>query len=107
MVGDIYIGKMFVGLIVTSLVTAMHLFAFFSFKSNIHTYEKKISGVNSKIHEQEKMKEAIQFQIYNNDNYFKVKDYIKKSDHFEKISLSDVMFYKVKLEGNMRKSISA
>lgn len=103
--GDLYIGKMMITLSVAILATCIHLFAFFSFKAKIHTYDKKSLILDVKIHEQEKIKEVLQFQIYSNDNYSKVKDYIAKSNNFEKISLSDVSFYGKSVQ-NLSKRIS-
>jgi cell division protein FtsL len=93
MITDIYIGKIFFTFCILCVATFIHLFAFFSFKAKVYSKSKAVNYLKSQIKEQEKMKEAIEFQIYNSKNYFQMKDYISKSDQFKKISLSDVSFY--------------
>ena len=93
MFADIYIGKIFFTFCILCVATIIHLFAFFSFKADVYSKSKSVVYLKNQIKEQEKMKEAIEFQIYNNKNYFQMKDYISKSDQFKKINLSDVSFY--------------
>lgn len=100
----VLLGSKFI-LIALSVLTVIHLFAFFTFKVEFYKNDKKIHSLQGKIKEQSKILELIDFTILNAANYKKINSYAKQSSEFQTINLSDVSFYNYKtLENNTNKS---